>query len=45
MLRRVRFIKIVKTPLAIRIFRIFYAQGVIRTFRIEDDFILIISNI
>jgi len=41
MLRRVRFIKIVKSPLAIRIFRILYIQGVIRTFKIEDNFILV----
>lgn len=41
LLRKVRFIKIVKTPLAIRIFRILYAQGVIRTFKIDNDFILV----
>lgn len=41
LLRKVRFIKIVRTPLAIRIFRIFYNQGVIRTMCIKNDHILV----
>lgn len=41
LLRKVRFVKIVRTSLAIRIFRIFYNQGIIRTMRIKNDHILI----
>lgn len=41
LIRRVRFIKIVRSPLAIRIFRILYNQGVIRTLRIENDYLLV----
>lgn len=41
LLRKVRFVKIARTPLAIRIFKIFYNYGIIRTLRIENDFILV----
>lgn len=41
LLRKIRFVKIVRTPLAIRIFSIFYNQGIIRTMRIKKDHILI----
>lgn len=41
LLRKIRFVKIVRTPLAIRIFSIFYNQGIIRTMRINKDHILI----
>lgn len=37
MRRRLRFIKIVKTKLAIRLLRILYQEGVIRTFVIQND--------
>lgn len=41
LLRKIRFTKIARTPLAIRIFRIFYNQGLIRTLRIKNDHILV----
>ena len=41
LIRKVRFIKVVKTPLTLRVLRILYFQGVIRTLRIEDDHILV----
>lgn len=37
MRRRLRFIKIVKTIIAIRLLRILYKEGVIRTFTILED--------
>lgn len=37
MRRRLRFISIVKTITAIRLLRILYREGVIRTFVIQDD--------
>lgn len=37
MRRRSRFIKIVKTKLAIRLPRILYQEGIIRTLVIQDD--------
>lgn len=42
--RKVRFIKMVKTPLAIRIFRILYNNGIIRTMKIDIDIFLFIIN-
>lgn len=41
LLRKLRFIKIVKTPMALRLLRILYKQGVIRTFRVENNCILV----
>jgi ribosomal protein S8 len=41
LLRKLRFIKIVKTKIALRLLRILYKQGVIRSFRIESDFIAV----
>jgi ribosomal protein S8 len=41
LIRRIRFVKVVRTPLAVQIFRILYNHGVIRTMRIEDDHILV----
>jgi ribosomal protein S8 len=35
--RRLRFIKVVKTKLAIRLLRILYQEGIIRTFVIQND--------
>lgn len=40
-LRRLRFIKIVKTNMAMRLLTILYKQGVIRTFIVEEDTILV----
>jgi ribosomal protein S8 len=39
LLRKLRFIKIVKTPIFLRILRILYKYGLIRTFRIEQSYI------
>jgi len=39
LLRKLRFIKINKTNIMIRLLRILYKQGIIRTFRIENNFI------
>jgi ribosomal protein S8 len=41
MIRKVRFIKVVKTPLTLRILRILHMQGIVRTIRIEDDHVLV----
>jgi len=41
MIRKVRFIKVVKTSLTLRLLYILYAQGIIRSFRVEDDHILV----
>lgn len=38
-LRKLRYIKIVKTDVALRLLRILYKHGVIRTFRIELNYI------
>lgn len=35
-LRKLRFIKIVKTPIALRLLRILYKHGIIRIFRVKD---------
>ena len=40
-LRKLRFIKIVKTNISIRLLTILYKQGVIRTFVIRNDHILV----
>lgn len=39
--RRYRFIKLVKTPIALRLLYVFYKQGLIRTYIIKDDVVLI----
>lgn len=39
--RRYRFVKIVKTPIALRLLYIFYKQGLIRTYMVKDDIILV----
>jgi len=39
LLRKLRFIRIAKTKIIIRLLRILYKQGVIRAFRIENNFI------
>lgn len=41
MRRKMRFTKIIKTNLAIRLLRILYVRGVIRTFHIQNDIILV----
>lgn len=41
LLRKLRFVRIVKTKIALRLLRILYKQGVIRSFRIEDNFIAV----
>jgi ribosomal protein S8 len=41
LLRKLRFIRIVKTKLNIRLLRILYQNGFIRTFRIELNFIAV----
>lgn len=40
-IRRVRFIKIPKTCVSLRLLTILYKQGVIRTFIIKDETILV----
>jgi len=40
-LRKLRFIKIVKTKIAIRLMHILYKNGFLRTFRIKDEVILV----
>lgn len=40
-LRKLRFIRIVKTPITLRLLRILYKQGVIRTFKIESNYIAV----
>lgn len=40
-LRKLRFIKIVKTNIGIRLLTILYKQGIIRTFVIKNDHILV----
>lgn len=39
LLRKLRFIRIVKTKIALRLLRILYNYGVIRSFRIESSYI------
>lgn len=40
-LRKLRFIKIVKTNMAIRLLTILYKQGILRTFVVKQDHILV----
>jgi ribosomal protein S8 len=40
-LRKLRFIKLIKTNLAIRLLTILYKQGILRTFIIKHDHILV----
>lgn len=40
-LRKLRFIRIVKTKIALRLLRILYKHGIIRSFRIENNFIAV----
>jgi ribosomal protein S8 len=39
LLRKLRFVRIVKTKIALRLLRILYKQGVIRSFRIESNYV------
>lgn len=39
--RKVRFIKMIKVNIFLRLLRILYKQGVIRTFTIRDNMILV----
>lgn len=41
MRRKMRFTKMIKTNMAIRLLRILYKRGVIRTFHIQNDLILV----
>lgn len=41
LLRKLRFIRLVKTKIAIRILSIFYQIGIIRTFLIKSDYLVV----
>jgi len=41
LLRKLRFIRVMKTTLVLRILRLLYQHGIIRTFRIETSYIAV----
>jgi len=41
LLRKLRFIRLIKTKIAMRLLRILYQQGIIRTFKIQLNYILV----
>lgn len=41
LLRKLRFIKLIKTDIILRLLRLLYKHGVIRTYRIDDNYVCV----